>query len=187
MGDYNVNTINELKSGTTSVHDFSNIFSTYYYHKLINLPTRKRKQSSTLLDNIYTNIPDCYNTGSSGILRFLTQSDHYPIFTMRKNVLPQEPIQYITKIIHNQQNIARFRKHMKSSNWTMMGLYQKKPISHSFTFFYDYYSTIFSFKFSFRKNTNKPWITKKLKSDIKIRDQLYKLMKRSPTPGKKKL
>ena len=86
MGDYNVNTINELKSGTTSVHDFSNIFSTYYYHKLINLPTRERKQSSTLLDNIYTNIPDCYNTCSSGILRFLTQSDHYPIFTMRKNV-----------------------------------------------------------------------------------------------------
>ena len=53
MGDYNGNTINELKSGTTSVHDFSNIFSTYYYHKLINLPTRERKRSSTLLDNIY--------------------------------------------------------------------------------------------------------------------------------------
>ena len=87
------------------MHDFSNIFSTYYYHKLINLPTRERKQSSTLSDNIYTNISGCYNTGSSRILRFLTESDHYPIFTMRKNVLPHEPIQYITKIIHNQQNI----------------------------------------------------------------------------------
>ena len=48
MGDYNVNTINELKSGTTSVHDFSNIFSTYYYTKLINLPTRSEKSHQHL-------------------------------------------------------------------------------------------------------------------------------------------
>ena len=53
MGDYNINTINELKSATTHIHDFSNIFSTYYYHTLINIPTRECKQSSTLLDNIY--------------------------------------------------------------------------------------------------------------------------------------
>ena len=59
MGDFNANTLNELKNSSTYIHDFSNIFSTYYYHKLINLPTRGRKQSSTLLDNIYTNIPDC--------------------------------------------------------------------------------------------------------------------------------
>ena len=30
MGDYNVNTINELKGATTHIHDFSNIFSTYH-------------------------------------------------------------------------------------------------------------------------------------------------------------
>ena len=87
MGDFNANTLNELKNSSTHIHDFSNIFSTYYYHKLINLPTRERKQSSTLLDNIYTNIPDCYDNGSSGILRFLTQSDHYPIFTVRKQII----------------------------------------------------------------------------------------------------
>ena len=61
MGDFNVNTLNELKNTSTHMHDFSNIFYTYYYHKLINLPTRECKQSSTLLDNIYTNIPDCYD------------------------------------------------------------------------------------------------------------------------------
>ena len=33
MGDYNVNTINELKSATTKMHDFLNIFSTYYNNK----------------------------------------------------------------------------------------------------------------------------------------------------------
>ena len=28
---------------------------------------------------IYTNISDCYATGSSGVLRFMTQSNHYLI------------------------------------------------------------------------------------------------------------
>ena len=137
MGGYNVNTTKELKSATTHIHDFSNILSTYYYHKLINIPTRERKQSSTLLDNIYTNIPDCYDSGTSGVLRFLTQSDHFLIFTMRNNVLTHELIKYITKRIHNQQNIALFRKHLKSANWTTMGIYQIKPISQSFTMFMD--------------------------------------------------
>ena len=132
MGDYNVNTINELKSVTTHIHDFSNTLSTYYYHTLINIPTRERKQSSTLLDNIiYTNIPDCYDSGMSGVLRFLTQSDHFPIFTMRNNVLT-EPIKYITKRIHNQQNIALFRKYLKSANWITIGIYQIKPIFQMF-------------------------------------------------------
>ena len=62
MGDYNVNT--EMKSSTSQIQDFFDIFSAFYYHKLINLPTRERTQSSTLLDNIYTNIPDCYDTGT---------------------------------------------------------------------------------------------------------------------------
>ena len=53
MGDYNVNTINELKSVSAHMQYFSNILSTYYYHKLINIATRERKQSSTPLNNIY--------------------------------------------------------------------------------------------------------------------------------------
>ena len=99
MGDYNVNTLIELKSSTTHMQDFSNICSTFYYHKLINLPTRERKQSSTLLDNIikYTNIPDCYDMGTSGILRFLTQSDHYPILTIRNRKTVTIPIEYTKK------------------------------------------------------------------------------------------
>ena len=70
MGDYNINTLNEMQESETLNQEFSNIFSSHYYHKLINLPTRERKNSSTLLDNIYTNIPDCYNTCTSGVLRF---------------------------------------------------------------------------------------------------------------------
>ena len=126
MGDYNVNTLNELKNDTTHIHEFTNIFSTYYYHKLINLPTRVRKQSSTLLDNIYTNIPDCYDSSTSGILRFLSQSDHYQIFTMRTNLIPEQPIKYITKRTHNQQNIAIFKKYLKKNELDRDGSLSKE-------------------------------------------------------------
>ena len=74
MGDYNINTLNEMQESANLNQEFSNIFSSHYYHKLINLPTRERKDSSTLLDNIYTNIPDCYNNCTSGVLTFFTQS-----------------------------------------------------------------------------------------------------------------
>ena len=84
MRDFNVNTILKTKNNSKSVQDFINIFSSCYYYKLINLPTRERNRTYSLLDNIYTNIPDCYNTCTSGVLKFMTQSDHYPIFTIRK-------------------------------------------------------------------------------------------------------
>ena len=34
----------------------------------------------------------------------------------------------------------------------------------------------------YRNRNRNPWITKELKSDIKIRDKLYTLKKKSPTP-----
>ena len=86
MGDFNVNTMLETNGKSKFVQDFINIFSFYYYHKLINLPTREIHIYSSLIDNIYTNIPECYNTGTSGVLKLLTQSDNYPIFTIRNKL-----------------------------------------------------------------------------------------------------
>ena len=128
----------------------------------VNIPTRESKQSSTLLDSIYTNIPDCYDSGTSGVLRFMTQSDNFPIFTMRNTVLTHEPINYITKRIHNQQNIALFRKHLKSANWNNDG-YQSNKSNISIVYIV---STIFPFKFSFRKENNN--IQKQKPMDSKI-------------------
>ena len=117
MGDFNVNTILETKNNSKSVQDFINIFSSCYYHKLINLPTRERNRTYSLLDNIYTNIPDCYNTCTSGVLKFMTQSDHYPIFTIRNKMEPTKPKTHITRRNHSNKNIALFRKQIKRIDW----------------------------------------------------------------------
>ena len=49
MGDYNIDTLSETNNNSKSTQDFINIFSTYYYHKLINYPTRERNQSGSLI------------------------------------------------------------------------------------------------------------------------------------------
>ena len=67
MEDFNVNTILETKNYSKSVQDFINIFSSCYYHKLINLPTREINRTYSMLDNTYTNIPGCYDTCTSGV------------------------------------------------------------------------------------------------------------------------
>ena len=99
-----MNTLNE-----TSTHNqhFLNILSSHYYHTLIDLPTREWKESSSLLDNIYTNIPDCYN--NSGVLKFLTQSDHYQIFSIRKDEESPKSKSHIKKINHSYKNIANLK------------------------------------------------------------------------------
>ena len=89
IGDYNINTLNVPSCKSTKIHDthskksFVNLMSSYSYNKLICLTTRVIKDSSTLLDNIYSNVPNVYDSGTSGILHSMKCSDHLPIFTFR--------------------------------------------------------------------------------------------------------
>ena len=188
MGDYNTNTLNEMTATSTHNQNFSNILSSHYYHKLIDLPTRERKESSTLLDNIYTNIPDCYDTCNSGVLKFMTQSDHYPIFTIRKHEESPKAKTHIIKRNHSYKNIANFKKCVNKINWNTVNniLY----INPAFTLFMnrivDHFKECFpieTIKINY-KNRN-PWITQNLKSEIKVRDKLFIQSRKHPTQENK--
>ena len=145
-----------------------------------------RTQTSTLLDNIYTNIPDCYDTGISGILIFFTQSDHYPVFTIRNNKIRPKSSEYIKKRIHNNQNISKFKKSLVKLNWPTLGLFEEESISSAFSLFMN--TILFNYQNCFPietiklkyKNRN-PWIKQELKNDIKIRDRLYTIQKKNPS------
>ena len=132
MGDFNTNTILE-NNNSKSVQDFINVISSYYYHKLINLPTRERNQTYSLLDHIYTYIPDSYNTCTSGVLKFLTQSDHYPIFTIRNKIEQPKPKIHIKRRNNSNKNIALFRKQIKRNDWD--SLYRNTKIEPVFSIF----------------------------------------------------
>ena len=184
MGDYNVNTLTERNKTTQLTQEFSSIFSLYYCHKLINLPTREKNNSSTLIDNIYTNIPDCYSTCNSGVLKFLTQSDHYPIFTMRKGSEQPSKKTHIIKRNHNEQNKAMFRKRLKNTNWNYN--LNSNTINFSFTSFIT--KIISDYETCFPKQTTRinyrnrnPWINQALKNEIKMRDNLFMKSRKHPT------
>ena len=167
MGDYNINTMNEMQESATVNQEFTNILSSHYYHNLIYLPTRERKESSTLLDNIYTNIPDCNNTCTSGVLRFFTQSDHYPVFTIRKDVHSPKPNTHISKRGHSYKNIANFKRHINSINWN--NIYNANNIVLQYRCFMNNLINIFNQSFPIEsikinyQNRN-PWINKNLKT-----------------------
>ena len=60
-----INTLNELLCKFLLTQDFINLMASYSYKKLICMPTRVINGSSSLLDNIYTNLPNVYETGQS--------------------------------------------------------------------------------------------------------------------------
>ena len=184
MGDYNINTLSEINRNSNQTQEFINIFSTYYYHKLISLPSRERSQSCSLIDNVYTDIPDCYNTCTSGVLKFLTQSDHYPIFTIRHATETPKPKTHITKRNHSEKNVALFKKCIKQHNWNSL-LYVndiKQTFSQFINTIISYHNRCFPFenkKINY-KNRN-PWINHTLKKEIEIRDRLFQISKKNPT------
>ena len=119
MGDFNVNTILETKNNSKSVQDFINTCSSCYYHKLTKLPTKERTITYLLLDNMYTNIPYCYNTCTSGVLKFMTQSDHYPIFTIRNKMEPTKLKTHITR-----RNLKKMKQPFQSSQKLLFQLFK---------------------------------------------------------------
>ena len=72
MGDFNIETLSEIMDNPELTQDFINIFSCYYYHKLINHSTREINQSASLFDSIYTNMTYCYNICKSGVLKLFS-------------------------------------------------------------------------------------------------------------------
>ena len=96
---------------------FINLLTSYSYEKLITLPTREIGSSSTLIDNIYTNIPEPNLTGQSGVLNTIRTTDHYPIFTIRYNTHCKNTVSYRNIINFNNDSISKLRKILKSHNW----------------------------------------------------------------------
>ena len=88
-GDFNVNTL-PIYNGGLARQEFINIFSSSFFCPLINRPTRVTQNSSTLIDNIYCNMPNIATSCKAGILR-TSISDHYAIFCISRNeTLPND-------------------------------------------------------------------------------------------------
>ena len=100
MGDFNLDILQYSKSNT--IQNYVDLFFSMGLYPVINKPTRVCSNSSTLIDNIFTNSID--DSSVSGII-FSDLSDHYPIF-------------YISSVInttHSGTKNSSFTRHVTPS------------------------------------------------------------------------
>ena len=71
VGDFNVDTSSAIINPSIDVNNFQNAFLSYLYTPLIDKYNRedKKRGTSTLLDNIYTNVIQTPNSIQSSILK----------------------------------------------------------------------------------------------------------------------
>ena len=83
------------------------------------MPTRVINGSYSLLDNIYTNLPNVYETGQTGVLSCIRSTDRMPIFTVRNLVYTNiiEGAAFRNRRNFGNQNVSKFRKKLKAQNW----------------------------------------------------------------------
>ena len=106
-GDFNINTSHAIINPNINVNNFQNIFLSYLYIPLINKHTRvdKKRGTSTLLDNIYSNVTQITNTIHSGVIK-TDYSDHYSIFcdhTTTKHTFLERPIHKLVLLLENEE------------------------------------------------------------------------------------
>ena len=186
IGDYNINTLNETNVVSHEISEFVTLMSSYTcsYHKLINVPTRVIKTSSSLLDNMYSNVPSVYATGESGTLCTIRSSDHFPIFTVRTSTEP------IKGPIHKQKrnlsikNISKLKRIIKAINW--QNVYSQEDAQSTFQNFqrniiesFNACCPIENVKINYRNRHD--WISNDIKIDIQKRERLYLLSVHQPT------
>ena len=180
MGDYNVNTKCEIIGTTILTQQFSNIFSSHQFKKLITLSTREQGNTSTQIDNIYSSDPQ---KGQSGVFKWDT-TDHYLIFTVRHRTEIKPIDEYRLKRNYDIKNISKFRKILAMKSWFEMCDF--KDVDIAFTYFIDFVKHNYDEKFPLKKvkikySNRNEWISDELKAEIKLREKLLKLKKKNPT------
>ena len=111
LGDFNVNLLNAEKHPPTN--DFCDNMFPNYHVLLITKPTRIPSDSSTLIDNIFTNKFD--SDHFHGIL-ITDISDHYPIFCVHTKVQITYSNDEIPKRNFCDKNINHFIQNLQTIN-----------------------------------------------------------------------
>ena len=112
MGDFNI----DLLSHNNNQENFLQLFYSNACYPHIDKPTRIESNSSTLIDNIFSNIYDADIT--SGLLSSEI-SDHLPIFVIcNKDILKDKQDESNTFQKETPQNIPSFKNDLATEDWT---------------------------------------------------------------------
>lgn len=171
IGDFNIN----LDYDNKDKLNFEQLFFSYNFSPLINLPTRVSSHSASLLDNILTNI---VSTHTSGVV-IHDLSDHYPIFSISKD--STFSVTGNIKTFSLQRNfsklsIEKIKRDLRSISWQPVVTESDVDTSYEqffriFSFILDAHAPLKSINVSKYK---KSWVNKDVIKLSKIKSRLFK-------------
>ena len=187
IGDFNINTLRSHTGLNKTATEFSNLLLSYFYYPLINKPTRVVNDSSSLIDNVYTNIAQCGDICSTGVLT-TDFSDHYSIFAITNFNLCKVTPAIIRKRKFSNKNKYKFHSALKKQTWD--GVYNAENINCAFQYFEDTFVRLFETYFplvnvKITYSNKLPWITSGLRESVKKKSQLRSIMEKDPSPMNK--
>ena len=184
-GDYNIDILKICSNNHYNTF-YENVMSCSFVPK-ITLPTRICDTTSTLIDNIYTNVLDKSHT--SGIL-VRPLSDHQMYFcVMNENYIkPTTNQKYIEVEVLNEENIERFRKEIAD-----LEIHNKldETLDRDPNYNYEIVSTLLQNakskhipkrvkKFNKRRHKKERWMTDELLAQVLKKNNMYVDWKTTP-------
>ena len=173
-GDFNICTLEENNYSNSLLNSF------YSYHllPLITLPSRITDHSSTLLDNIWTNMIVDFKSG----LFTVDISNHFPTFVMlnlnlekNKNTLIDIKFRDFTN-----ENMTNFKNAIINTNWDFISDYS---VNDAFDEFFKVLETLYNQNFPIKhkkigkKRLSNPWLSRGIITSIKNKFNLFKKYK----------
>ena len=152
------------------------------------MPTRvdERTKTSSLIDNIYTNIPES-DTDMKGVLKTHI-SDHYSIVHVHKNSNRIIDKQYRVKRNFSEKKKFLFKKTLKMDGWA--NIFNHGDAQLAYSQFSTKMKTYFDLHFPIQRTEVKysnrnEWINNTLKKEIIERERLFIYKKKYPTQENK--
>ena len=184
VGDFNVDTSSAITNPNINVNNFQNMFLSYFYSPLIDKFTRvdEKRRTSSLLDNIYTNVTHTANDIKSGL--FKTQiSDHYSIFCITDLVINIQKTTFMKKRDFNNKNKSLYEKNtLAKINWEKYFVNFETSISTFYTKFINTFQDCFpekTVKIGYKNRL--PYLTAALQKSIKTKHILKHAYEKNPS------
>ena len=175
LGDFNINLLNTDKHRETE--NFLNLLYAHGFYPLIDKPTRITPNSSTLIDNILTNVhPSSIKNSSIWITDI---SDHLPVCCstyISHNKPRLEMNSLLFKRMVTDDSLSRFKQKLALVEWDSTG---NCEVNVAFDDFLNKFTQCYNLCFPPRRvggktnSTDLPWLTSALKKSIKKKNLMY--------------
>ena len=170
IGDFNINLLDDSNNSIT----FKNILNSHFFYPLITAATRVTSNTSSLIDNIFTNT---VGTHDSGII-VSDFSDHFFIYAItnrNNNIIETQEITYKRKF--TKKTIEQINTNLQLQNWFI--IINDQNIESACNNFYDILHeaiNIYAPLLKLKNKNKKQWVTKYI---IKLSNKQNNLYKKS--------